>query len=261
MAGTMEDWSVRSIFRRYAELGSARLLKDEVEARGINSKSWTSASGRHISGKPFSRGALCLILQNRTHRGEIVHNGRSHPGEHPPIIDQPLWDTVHAQLAGNTGQRNSGTRIRQPSLLTGMLFDCKGNAMTPTHAVTKKEHALSLLSLPPADHQGSDGRVSRAAHSSPGGRATCDQPAARPKTPGDKKFSTRPGGFLNLHSQHRFPAPSPGSAAFRQLTCREKECQGAARAPLSTPMITRQAWTEYPSISCLLRREANSRLA
>ena len=37
---------VRFIFRRYAALGSVRLLKDELEARGISSKSWTSASGR-----------------------------------------------------------------------------------------------------------------------------------------------------------------------------------------------------------------------
>ena len=29
---------VRAIFRRYAELGSVRLLKQELEARGINSK-------------------------------------------------------------------------------------------------------------------------------------------------------------------------------------------------------------------------------
>src|SRR5215468_6369068 len=82
-----------------------------------------------------------------------------------------------------------------------------------------------------------------------------------PEEPRPQKFWVRPGGFLNLHSQYRFPAPSPGSAAFRQLTCREKKCQGAAQAPLSTPMIIRQAWTEYPSIFCLLRREANSRLA
>src|SRR5437868_15300506 len=36
---------VRSIFRRYAELGSVGLLQAELDARGINSKSWTSASG------------------------------------------------------------------------------------------------------------------------------------------------------------------------------------------------------------------------
>ena len=139
---------VRSIFRRYAELGSVRLLKNNLDARGINSKAWTSASGRRIGGKPFSRGALYLILQNRTYLGEIVHNGRSHPGEHPPIIDQVLWDTVQAQLAGNTAQRNCGTRIRRPSLLTGMLFDCSGNAMTPTHAVKKDTRYRYYVSRP-----------------------------------------------------------------------------------------------------------------
>ena len=75
---------VRAIFRRYAELGSVRLLKAELEAQGIKSKLWTSASGRVIGGKPFSRGALYLILQNRTYLGEIVHKGQSYPGEHTP---------------------------------------------------------------------------------------------------------------------------------------------------------------------------------
>jgi hypothetical protein len=126
---------VRAIFRRYAELGSVWLLKDELEARGIKSKSWTNASGRVIGGKTFSRGALYLMLQNRLYRGEIVHKGQSYPGEHTPIIDPPLWNAVHAQLASNTAERNSGTRARQQSLLAGTLFDGDGNRMTPTHAV------------------------------------------------------------------------------------------------------------------------------
>ena len=88
-------------------------------------------------GKPFSRGALYLMLRNRTYRGAIVHKGQSHPGEHTTIIDQLLWDAAQAQLAGNTAERNSGTRTRQPSLLTGMLFDATGNPMTPSHAVKK----------------------------------------------------------------------------------------------------------------------------
>jgi len=148
---------VRAIFRRYAQLGSVRLLKNGLEARGINSKARTSASGRIMGGKPFSRGALYLILQNRTYLGEIVHKGRSHPGEHPPIIDQPLWDTVQAQLAGNTAQRNSGTRIRQPSLFTGMLFDCRGNAMTPTHAVKNGTRYRYYVSRPLITKDRSDG--------------------------------------------------------------------------------------------------------
>src|SRR6202047_5299137 len=104
--------TVRLIFRRYAELGSVRLLKAELEARGIKSKSWTSASGRLVGGKSFSRGALYLMLQNRTYLGEIVHKGQFHPGEHSPIIDQPLWDAVQEQLAGNTARRRWGRRKR-----------------------------------------------------------------------------------------------------------------------------------------------------
>jgi hypothetical protein len=76
LAGSATRYSdaeiVRFIFRRYAELGSVRLLKEELEALGIKSKSWTSASGRLIGGKPFSRGALYLMLQNRTYLGEIA---------------------------------------------------------------------------------------------------------------------------------------------------------------------------------------------
>ena len=136
---------VRAIFRRYAELGSVRLLKAELEAQGIKSKLWTSASGRVIGGKPFSRGALYLILQNRTYLGEIVHKGQSHPGEHTPIIDPPMWDAVQMRLAGNTAERNSGTRTRQPSLLTGMLFDANGNPMTPSHAVNSNPEFAGIV--------------------------------------------------------------------------------------------------------------------
>ena len=79
---------------RQRSVGSSRprLLKEELEAQGSKSKSWKSAAGRVIGGKPFSRGALYLMLRNRTYRGEIGHKGQSHPGEHTPIIDQPLWD-------------------------------------------------------------------------------------------------------------------------------------------------------------------------
>ena len=132
-----EAETVRFIFRCYAELGSVQLLKDELDARGIHSKLRTSASGGISGGKPFARGALYLMLQNRIYRGEIVHNRQSYPGEHEPIIDQPLWDVVQAQLAGNAARHNDCGQTRQPSLLAGMLFDRDGNRMTPSHAGKK----------------------------------------------------------------------------------------------------------------------------
>ena len=135
---------------RQRSVGSsrARLLKEELEAQGSKSKSWRSAAGRAIGGKSFSRGALYLMLRNRTYRGEIVHQGQFHPGEHKPIIDQPLWDAVQMRLAGNTTERTPGTRTHQPSLLAGMLFDAEGNRMTPSYAVKKDTRYHYYVSRP-----------------------------------------------------------------------------------------------------------------
>src|SRR5260370_23254214 len=132
-----EAETVGHIFRRYAALGSVRLLKEELDGAGIRSKSWTSSAGRQRGGKSLARGALYLMLQNRIYRGEIVHKGQHYPGEHVPIIDQPLWDEVQAMLATNAVERRSGGRMKHPSLLAGLLFDSEGHRMTPTHAIKK----------------------------------------------------------------------------------------------------------------------------
>ncbi|MGB8901190.1 MAG: recombinase family protein, partial [Methylocella sp.] len=34
------------------------------------------------------------MLQNRIYRGEIVHKGAAHPGEHAAIVDKDLWSSV-----------------------------------------------------------------------------------------------------------------------------------------------------------------------
>jgi site-specific DNA recombinase len=71
-----EAETVRSIFRCYVELGSVRLLRDELDRRGIVSKRREGASGTLAGGKRFSRGALYTLLQNRTYRGDIVHKAQ-----------------------------------------------------------------------------------------------------------------------------------------------------------------------------------------
>src|SRR5829696_4397315 len=143
-----EAETVRHIFRRYAALGSVRLLKEELEAQGIMGKSWISTSGQNRGGKPIGRGALYLILQNRIYRGEIVHKNETYPGEHQPIIDPALWDQVQARLAANAVERGAGTRVRNPSLLTGLLFDSEGQRMTPTHAVKQGRRYRYYVSRP-----------------------------------------------------------------------------------------------------------------
>src|ERR1700730_561322 len=48
-----EAETVQHIFRRYAALGSVRLLQQELDAAGIRSKSWVSTTGRRWVGKPI----------------------------------------------------------------------------------------------------------------------------------------------------------------------------------------------------------------
>jgi site-specific DNA recombinase len=71
---------VRYIFRRYTELKSVRLLKAELDVKGIVSKPRTASDGTRYGEKPLARGALYLMLQNRIYRGATVHKDKSYPG-------------------------------------------------------------------------------------------------------------------------------------------------------------------------------------
>ena len=69
-----------------------------------------------------------------------VHKGTAYAGEHAAIIDQVLWDKVHAILAENTRTRSANTRAQTPALLRGLIFGPTGAAMSPTH--TRKGNRL-----------------------------------------------------------------------------------------------------------------------
>ena len=129
-----EAKTVRHIFQRYAELKSVRLLKADLDARGIVSKQRKASDGTRYGEKPLARGALYLMLQNRIYRGEIVHKDKSYPGEHEAIINEALWSDVQVILTENRADRMLGTAEKSVSLLTGMLFDARGERMSPTHA-------------------------------------------------------------------------------------------------------------------------------
>jgi site-specific DNA recombinase len=128
---------VVDIFRRYLALKSVHALREELADMGIKSKRRMRLDGAEYGGQRLTRGALYLILQNRLYRGEISHKGNTYPGEHPAIVDKPLWDEVQAVLTANRVDRATGARTSHPSLLTGMVFDETGERLTPTHAVKK----------------------------------------------------------------------------------------------------------------------------
>ncbi len=132
-----EARTVVDIYRRYLRLKSVRSLQVELDAAGIRSKRRVRPDGTEYGNQRFSQGALYLLLQNRTYRGEATHKGNAYPGEHAAIVDKPLWDAVQAVLAENRVQRATGANTKAPSLLTGLLFDEAGERLTPTWSVKK----------------------------------------------------------------------------------------------------------------------------
>jgi len=127
---------VRLIFRRYLAVGRVPELLTDLERRGIRSKQRVLTSGQVLGGCSFRRGALYHILQNRIYRGEVVHQGVSYPGEQEAIVDEELWSAVQTKLAQNHGARRR-SRIETGALLGGLIFDDRGNRMTPTYAIRR----------------------------------------------------------------------------------------------------------------------------
>jgi site-specific DNA recombinase len=130
-----EAKTVRQIFQRYSELGSVRLLKDELDRRGIRSKVRVAKNGKKSGGESFSRGALYTLLGNPIYIGKVRHKETRHPGLHEPIVERALWNKTDALLHAHAGRARGKTTKSMPSPLLGKLFDESGAPLTPSHAV------------------------------------------------------------------------------------------------------------------------------
>jgi site-specific DNA recombinase len=155
-----EAATVREIFRCYLELGSVRLLKAELDRRGLRSKVRTannglrsggnsfyrgalytvlrnpiyvgqvSRSGKARGGKQFSRGALYHLLSNPIYLGEIRHKHERHPGLHEAIVSRELWERVQQRLRDQGVRSGAGRKTEAPSSpLAGKLFDESGEPL------------------------------------------------------------------------------------------------------------------------------------
>ncbi len=87
VANKAEARTVVDIYRRYLRLKSVRALGAELHIAGIRSKSRVRPDGTECGNQRFSQGALYLMLQNRTYRGEATHKGNAYRGEHSAIVD------------------------------------------------------------------------------------------------------------------------------------------------------------------------------
>ena len=119
-----EAGTVKMIYERFLELGSASVLARALQEEGVKNK----------QGNRIDKGFIYKLINNRVYIGEAVHKGTAYPGEHQALIDRALWDRVHAVLKISPRERGAKTRNKSEALLKGLIFTQSGVAMSPTFA-------------------------------------------------------------------------------------------------------------------------------
>jgi site-specific DNA recombinase len=147
---------VQTIFRGYLKLGSLNLLMADLRKRGIVTKIRKLRTGERVGGIAFTRGSLAQLLRNRFYIGEVVFKGEVLKGEQPAILDRALFGAVQARL--NQQVTNHKAKwVKSGALLTGRIYDDRGNRMTPSH--TRKGNVRYRYYLSSAVLQGTAERA------------------------------------------------------------------------------------------------------
>ena len=142
-----ESETVRTIFRRFVEIGSATQLIRELAESGAVGK----------NGRQMDKGYLYRILSNRLYIGEVAYKGENYAGEHKGIVERELWNQAHEILATNTREpRSASTQVQTPAPLRGILR-CRhcDRAMKPTFS-SKGGRTYRYYTCQSADKNGAD---------------------------------------------------------------------------------------------------------
>ncbi len=131
-----EAKTVRCIFDRYLEVKSFRMLVDDLNSKRILTKKRILMDKKTVGGIRFTYGPLAYLLKNRVYIGEATHKGESFSGEHESIVDPKTFDKVQALLKSNSIERHI-KRSENESILGGLLFDDRGNRMSPSFSTKK----------------------------------------------------------------------------------------------------------------------------
>ena len=124
-----EAKTVKEMYQRYLDLCSVRLLQQDLDRRGIVSKSRVANSGIHSGGRSFSRGALYELLSNPIYIGEIRHKRVRHPGQDEAILERELWEKVQERLRSSAVRGPELRTKANPSPLAGKVFDGDGEPL------------------------------------------------------------------------------------------------------------------------------------
>ncbi|MFK7746464.1 MAG: recombinase family protein [Roseobacter sp.] len=139
---------IRTIYDLYLKHQNARIVKEAVDALGLKTPVRTLISGRVKGGARFSYGHIHYILTNPVYAGRIRHHAKVYPGQHPPLIDPEVWDSIQEQLRSDSAKgrtfvkRNRNGARASASPLAGKIYDQTGDRLTPSHSKTAKGRKL-----------------------------------------------------------------------------------------------------------------------
>ena len=124
---------VRTIYRRYLELGGVAKLADTLKAEGFRTRVRTAKGGTTYGGCSPSNGALFKILTNPIYRGDVRHRETRYPGQHEAIVPQDLWNA--AQVLREKTRRAASTlpKAQKNNPLLGLLTDEQGRKYKAVH--------------------------------------------------------------------------------------------------------------------------------
>jgi DNA invertase Pin-like site-specific DNA recombinase len=134
----VEAEQVRTIYRRYLELGGVAKLADALKTEGFRTRVRTAKGGTTYGGCSPSNGALFKILTNPIYRGEVRHRDTRYPGQHEAIVPEDLWNA--AQVLREKTRRAVSTlpKAQKKHPLLGLLIDEEGRKYKAVH--TTKGH-------------------------------------------------------------------------------------------------------------------------
>ncbi|MCR6700957.1 MAG: recombinase family protein [Dokdonella sp.] len=133
---------IRYAHRRYAAIGSARLLANEMNRKGF----------RNQYGRPLTRAGVTRLLRSRLYCGDLVHRGQPHPGRHQAIISEKTWRSTQKIMAESGRRRSAKNPYPFISVLQGLIFNETGRALI--HVRVPRNNALYRYYVPRIDRYG-----------------------------------------------------------------------------------------------------------
>lgn len=116
-----ESELVNHIFKRYAQIKSAKKVAQELHEQGSRTKIWNTKKGKQLGGDEWNQPQIYRVLNNRTYLGQVAHKENIYKGEHDAIITQEMWDKAHAVLEANNADKSAAPRLKVSSPLRGVI--------------------------------------------------------------------------------------------------------------------------------------------